>query len=175
MPVNIHIADHPSAWQPPDVFQERTPVFQQYNNFGGNGLTHDELISTLPRMLKKHPHTTYIACHLANLGHDLQRLAKMLDEFPNLFVDISARDYEVGRQPRTAGRFLQKYAKRVLFGTDMGMEKTMYRNWWRLLESADEHMEGRVWWRYYCLELPQEVLADLYRENAKRILNWSQT
>lgn len=173
LPVNIHIADHPSAWQPPDVFQERTPVFQQFNNYGDAGLTHEELVATLPRLLKKHPKTTFIACHLANLGHDLQRLGRILDEFPNLFVDISARDYELGRQPRAAAKFLRSYTKRVLFGTDMGMEKTMYQNWWRLLESADEHMEGRVWWRYYGLDLPEAVLSDLYRENANRILNWS--
>ena len=29
MPVNIHIADHPSAWQPDDQHQERTPQFQR--------------------------------------------------------------------------------------------------------------------------------------------------
>lgn len=171
LPVNIHIADHPSAWQAPDVFQERTPIFQQYNQYGSEGLAHGELIDTLPRMLKKNPGTTFIACHLANLGHDLKRLAAMLDAHANLFVDISARDYEVGRQPRGAAKFLTAYADRVLFGTDMGMDKGMYHNWWRLLESADEHMEGRIWWRYYGLELPEHVLKALYRDNAQRILN----
>ena len=171
LPVNIHVADHPSAWQPPDVFQERSPVFQQFNKYGDDGLSHEELIATLFRLLKKNPETTFIACHLANLGHDLQRLAKILDEFPNLHLDISARDYEVGRQPRAAAKFLTQYSNRVLFGTDMGMEKTMYQNWWRLLESTDEYMEGRVWWPYYGLELSDPVLRALYRENANRILN----
>lgn len=171
LPVNIHIADHPSAWLAPDAFQERTPIFQQYNQYKSEGLAHAELIDTLPRMLKKNAGTTFIACHLANLGHDLKRLAAMLDAHANLFVDISARDYEVGRQPRGAAKFLTAYADRVLFGTDMGMDKAMYHNWWRLLESADEYMEGRIWWRYYGLELPAQVLKALYRDNAQRILN----
>src|SRR5690606_41211342 len=99
-------------------------------------------------------------------------LGSMLDLYPNLFVDISARDYEVGRQPRAAASFLTKYADRVLFGTDMGMDREMYQSWWRLLESADEHMVGRVWWRYYGLAIPDQVLEALYHTYAKRILNW---
>ncbi len=172
LPANVHIADHPSAWQPPDVFQERTPVFQQFNQYGGAGLPYGNLVAVLPRLLKKHPETTFIACHLANMGHDLGKLGITLDKHPNLYLDISARDYELGRQPRGAGKFLTKYSDRVFFGTDMGMEKRMYQNWWRLLESADEHMTGRVWWRYYGLELPANVLEALYRGNAKRVLNW---
>jgi hypothetical protein len=85
-------------------------------------------------------------------------------------VDISARDYEVGRAPRTAARFLVRYRDRVLFGTDMGREKSMYQAWWRLFESADEFMPGRVWWRYYGLELPAPVLESLYRGNARLVL-----
>lgn len=173
LPVNIHIADHPSSWQLPDVFQERTPVFQSFNKHDDKGLSFEDLITSLPRLLAKHPDITFIACHLANLGHDLTRLEKTLDDFPNLYLDISARDYEVGRQPRRVAKFLTKYPSRVLFGTDMGMEKGMYQNWWRLLESDDEYFEGRVWWRYYGLELPDSVLKALYHDNAKRILNWT--
>ena len=46
------------------------------------------------------------------------------------FVDISARDYEVGRQPRTAAKFLARYRERVLFGTDM--ERDRPREIWLL-------------------------------------------
>lgn len=173
LPVNLHIADHPSSWEAPDVFQERTPIFQRFNQHQSEGLYYDQLLEVLPSLLQKHPDTRFIACHLANLGHDLARLSRMLDLYPNLFVDISARDYEVGRQPRAAASFLTKYADRVLFGTDMGMDKEMYQSWWRLLESADEHMVGRVWWRYYGLALPDQVLEALYYKNTRRVLNWT--
>jgi uncharacterized protein len=173
IPVNLHLADHPSSWQPPDVFQERTPIFQQFNQYGNDGLDYDELLAFLPKLLSKHPTTTFIACHLANLGNDLERLGQTLENHPNLYLDISARDYEIGRQPRTATRFLSRYSDRVLFGTDMGMDKGMYQGWWRLLESADEHMPGRSWWKYYGLELPDSILEKLYRNNAKEILNWT--
>ena len=99
-------------------------------------------------------------------------LAKTLDRYSNLYVDISARDYEIGRQPRTARAFLDRYRGRVLFGTDMGREKTMYEGWWRLLETADEYIPGRIWWPYYGLELNDNTLKSLYRETALKVLNF---
>jgi predicted TIM-barrel fold metal-dependent hydrolase len=173
IPVNIHIADHPSCWQPLGPHQERTPDFQVFNLYGKDVPSYDELLSCRDRMLAKHPRTTFIAAHLGNQGNDLASLAKVLDRYPNLYVDISARDYEVGREPRFALKFLSSYANRVLFGTDMGRDQAIYQGWWRLLESADEFIPGRQWWRLYGLELPPPVLEKLYSENAKRILNWS--
>lgn len=172
LPVVTHISDHPSAWTPPDVFQERTPIFQQYNKYGGSGETYEEILKHLPAVVGKHPETTFIACHIANLGNDLQRVSGLLDRFPNLYLDISARDYELGRTPRASKKFIEKYENRLLFGTDMGMDKSMYQAWWRLLESDDEYMTGRVWWPYYGLDLSDKSLEALYHGNAKRILNW---
>jgi predicted TIM-barrel fold metal-dependent hydrolase len=174
MPVNIHVADHPSCWKPLDVYKERTPDYQHFNLYGKDVPSWEELIAMRDRTLAKHPKTRFIACHFGNQGHDLTSLAATLDRYPNLYVDISARDYEVGRAPRTAARFLGRYRNRVLFGTDMGREKSMYQAWWRLLESADEFMPGRVWWRYYGLELPAPLLESLYRGNARQILNWTR-
>ncbi|HWQ53704.1 MAG TPA: amidohydrolase family protein [Bryobacteraceae bacterium] len=174
LPANIHVADHPSCWKPLDVYQERTPDYQHFNQYGKDVPSWEELIAIRDRTLAKHPKTRFIACHLGNQGHDLASLAKTLDRYPNLLVDISARDYEVGRTPRAAAKFLAKYRNRVLFGTDMGREKSMFQAWWRLFESADEFMPGRVWWRYSGLELPDPVLDAVYRGNAKRLLNWEK-
>jgi predicted TIM-barrel fold metal-dependent hydrolase len=174
LPVNIHVADHPSCWQPLGPNQERTPDFQAFNMVGKDVPSYEELIASRDRMLAKHPKTAFIACHLGNQGNDLAALAKTLDRHPNLYVDISARDYELGRQPRFAAKFLTEYKTRVLFGTDMGREKPMFQGWWRLLETGDEFIAGRLWWRQYGLELRAPVLEALYRNNAKRILNWGQ-
>lgn len=172
IPANIHIADHPSCWKPLDVFQERTPDYQHFNLYGKDVPSWEELIAMRDRTLAKHPRTRFIACHLGNEGHDLQLLAKTLDRYPNLYVDISARDYEIGRTPRAAAKFLSRYRNRVLFGTDMGRQRSMYQAWWRLLESDDEFMPGRVWWRYSGLELPAPVLQSLYRGNARAVLSF---
>jgi predicted TIM-barrel fold metal-dependent hydrolase len=174
LPVNVHIADHPSAWRPPDNRQERTPNFQRYNQWGRNVPSYDELLEKSERLLQKHSRTTFIFCHLRNQGNDLASLAGVLDRYPNFYVDISARHYEVGRQPRTAAKFLTRYTDRILFGTDLPPTEEMYEGWWRLLETADEFIPGPNWWRHYGIDLPDSVLARLYRGNARRILNWQE-
>jgi predicted TIM-barrel fold metal-dependent hydrolase len=172
IPVNVHIADHPSCWQPLGPHQERTPDFQVFNLYEKDVPSYEELLGHRDRMLAKHPHTTFIAAHFGNQGNDLAALAKVLDRHPNLYVDLAARDYEVGREPRFASKFLSRYRDRVLFGTDMGRDESMYQGWWRLLESADEFIPGRLWWRLYGLEMAAPVLEKLYTGNARRILNW---
>jgi predicted TIM-barrel fold metal-dependent hydrolase len=133
----------------------------------------DDLIAMRDRVLARHPHTKFIAAHLANQGHNLGALAAALDRFPNLYVDLSARDFEVGRQPGNAALFLQKYRHRVLFGTDYMQTTAMYRKWWQVLETADEYLPGPAGWPMYGLQLPDAVLKAVYRENARRLLNWN--
>ena len=171
MPVNLHVADHPSAWTPLDVFQERTPDYQHFSLLNEGGLSFNELIKKRNRTLEKHPNTIFVACHMGNQGHDLATLSQEMDKFPNLYLDTSARDYEIGRTPRASAKFLNKYKDRIVFGTDMGREKSMYQIHWRLLETDDEYIPGRVGWRYYGLDLPDATLKALYRDTAKKIFN----
>jgi predicted TIM-barrel fold metal-dependent hydrolase len=170
MPVSLHVADHPSCWTPLDVYQERSPDYQHFNKYGKNVSSHQQLITIRNLTLSKHPDTIFVACHLGNQGHDLPGLSRDMDQYPNLYVDTSARDYELGRTPRAASKFLQKYRDRVVFGTDQGRKDGMYRMHWRLLESADEYMVGRVGWRYYGLALKESTLEAIYRNTASQIL-----
>jgi predicted TIM-barrel fold metal-dependent hydrolase len=172
LPVSLHVADHPSCWRPLGLHQERTPDFQTFSLYGKDVPSYQELLDMRDRALAKHPHTLFVAVHFGNQGNDFATLGKELDRYPNLYVDAAAREYELGREPRTALRFLTKYKDRVLFGTDMGRDPEMYRAWWRLLETGDEYIPGRIWWRLYGLELPAPVLQAIYRDNAIRILNW---
>lgn len=169
MPVNLHVADHPSCWTPLDVYQERTPDYQHFNQYGKDIPSHEELIAKRNRTLEKHPETFFIACHLGNQGNDLGTLSKAMDKYPNLYLDTSARDYELGRTPRSSARFLTKYKDRIVFGTDQGRAKSMYQIHWRLFETDDEYIVGRVGWRYYGLELSDNLLELLYRGTAKKI------
>ncbi len=174
MAVNIHIADHPSAWQPPDERQERTPNFQQFNQYGHDVPTHAELIARFRKMIDRHPLTTFVAVHFANLGHDLAQLSKLLDAHKNLDVDLSARAYEFGRQPLTARAFFSKYKDRILYGSDQSVSVEMWRSWWRVMETRDEYIKGPAGWRLYGLGLPDDVLRAIYRDNARRLYNWSR-
>ena len=171
MPVNLHVADHPSCWTPLDVFQERTPDYQHFNLYDKDVLPFDELMERRNRTLEKHPRTIFVACHLSNMGHNLTALSQAMDKYPNLYLDTSARDYELGRTPRTSAKFLAKYKNRIVFGTDMGRQKSMYQIHWRLFETDDDYIPGRVGWKYYGLDLPPKVLKAIYRDTAKKIFN----
>jgi len=70
----------------------------------------------------------------------------------------------------------QRGVDRIVFGTDLLPEISMYRLYYRFLETADEYFEypthasrqGR--WNIYGLYLPDDVLLKIYRENALRLL-----
>jgi len=117
-----------------------------------------------------------VCAHVAESSENLTRAMKLLDSCPNVYVDISARAAELGRQPYQAREFFLRYSDRIVFGTDLLPEEPMYRLYFRFLETADEYFEypshasrqGR--WNIYGLHLPDEVLRRVYRENALRLL-----
>ena len=67
-----------------------------------------------------------------------------MDSFPNLYVDLSARAYEIGREPCTAAKFIERYQDRILFGTDQAPGKEMYMAWWRILKLRMSISPGRT-------------------------------
>jgi uncharacterized protein len=138
-------------------------------------LQHDEVVDSLERAVQKHPRTVFVACHFANCCSDLNRLGAMLDRYPNLYADMGARFAEIAPIPRFVNRFFQKYQDRLLYGTDMTPEPGMYRESFRLLETADEHFYtahfSKYHWPWHGFDLPDPVLRKIYRENASKVLN----
>ena len=113
---------------------------------------------------------------MGTLPEELHTVAMWLDIYPNFYVDIDARISDLGRQPRTARKFLIQYQDRVLFGTDTEPNAESYRIYYRFLETDDEyidpagghHLQAR--WMIYGVYLPDEVLEKIYNKNALKIL-----
>jgi predicted TIM-barrel fold metal-dependent hydrolase len=139
-----------------------------------NILGHAEVIATLERAVRKHPSTTFIACHFANCCYDLSLLGRMLDAYPNLYADIGARYAETATIPRYMVKFFERYQDRLLYGTDMGLKAQMYLTTFRILESDDEHFYDwdlfSYHWPLHGFALSNTVLKKIYRENALKIL-----
>lgn len=179
IPVMFHTSDPDAFFTPIDRFNERYEELAAHPDwsFYGSPVSKAELIAQRNRVIARHPHTTFIGAHLAEGSENLASVASLLDQYPNLYVDISARVSELGRQPYTARDFLVKYADRILFGTDLLPDVEMYRLYYRFLETADEYFEypshasrqGR--WNIYGVFLPDEVLRKLYRDNALKLFN----
>ena len=193
IPVAIHVSDPIAFFTPTDRFNER---YEELNNhpdwsFHGHEFpSNAELLEARNRVFARHPKTQFIALHVGNFAEDLSNVSENLDRFPNMTVDIAARIGELGRQPRTARRFFDKYQDRILFGTDATphgdevpqqiFNDQLYEIYYRFLETDDEYFDysparippqGR--WKIYGIELPEPVLRKVYYENAVRLLHIS--
>lgn len=190
LPVAIHVSDPAAFFLPIDQFNER---FEELNNHpdwsfhGADVPSHMELMDARDRVFARHPKTTFVALHVGHYAENLAHVSRSLSRFPNMFVELGARIGELGRQPRTARKFFEKYQDRILFGTDAvpkGNEfpqqlfcDELYRIYYRFLETDDEYFDyapapvppqGR--WRIYGQGLPDKILRKVYFENAARIL-----
>jgi uncharacterized protein len=175
LPFSLHVAD--PIWMYQKMDRKNDGLMNAYlwrldnkpNIVGLSGM-----VDILERTTQRHPHTTFIACHLANLDYDLTRMGELLNRCPNLHADISARYAETAATPRAASHFYAKYANRLLYGTDMGFDKPMYRVTFRILETNDEHFyeidQFDYHWYLNGFGLPDNTLRQVYRENAAKLL-----
>ena len=176
MPVSIHVAEDQWMYEKVDAANDglMNSATWHVDQTKKGLLNHDELIKTLENAVKNNPYTIFIACHLANTNSDMSVLGRLFDLYPNLYADIAARFGEFSPIPRYAKTFFEKYANRLVYGTDMGPSNEMYYTTFRILESADEHFYDHhlfsYHWPLYGLNLNDDALRKIYGENARNIL-----
>ncbi len=176
IPVLIHSADPKSFWEPHDNQNERWLELKTHprrKRDANNPAPWEQIIEEQHNIFKKHPKTNFIAAHFGWFPNDLTKLGELLDEMPNMYVEIGAIISELGRQPRAANRFFEKYQDRVLFGKD-SWKPDEYPTYFRVLESDDEYFpyykRYHAFWKMYGLALPDHILKKLYYKNALRIV-----
>jgi predicted TIM-barrel fold metal-dependent hydrolase len=188
MPVAIHTSDPEAFFLPIDRFNERWEELHAHPSwsFYGKDFPSDrELQEARRNVMRRHPRTQFVCLHVAN-AENLAYVSECLDSHPNMHVDIAARIGELGRQPRAARRFFDRYQDRILFGTDASAGTStpqqtfgdaLYQIYYRFLETEDEYFDyapapvppqGR--WRIYGLGLSEPILRKVYAGNAARLL-----
>jgi predicted TIM-barrel fold metal-dependent hydrolase len=175
LPVFIHTGDPQEFYQPVNFTNERwleLELFpgrrvspQQHPNF-------DELMRERDGLFRRNPKTTFVAAHMGWHANDLGRLGKMLTELPNVYVDVGAVLYDIGRQPRASHDFFVKFQDRILFGKD-AYQPEEYPYYWRVFETNDDYFDYyrnyHAFWKLYGIGLPDEVLKKVYYKNALKI------
>jgi predicted TIM-barrel fold metal-dependent hydrolase len=175
LPVFIHTADPQEFFEPIDytnerwlelsLFPERRYPADKYPRF-------EELMTERDNLFRKHPKTTFVAAHMGWQANDLGRLGKMLDAMPNVYTEVGAVLYDIGRQPRGAHDFFVKYQDRILFGKD-SFQPEEYPYYWRVFETRDEYFDYyrgyHAFWKLYGIDLPDSVLKKVYYRNALKI------
>ncbi|MEM1327474.1 MAG: amidohydrolase family protein [Bacteroidota bacterium] len=176
IPVLIHSADPKPFWQPHDANNERwleLKLKPRRKREADDPASWETIIAEQHNLFKKHPKTNFIAAHMGWYANDLTQLAKLLDEMPNMYVEIGAVIAELGRQPRMANRFLEQYQDRVLFGKDAYYPEE-FPTYFRVLESDDEYFpyykRYHAFWKMYGLDLPDHILKKIYYKNALSIV-----
>ncbi len=197
VPVAIHVADPVAFWLPIDDDNERLEELSHnpgWSYYGKPVPSHAELLAQARRRYARHPKTTFVAVHVAGNPEDLNYVAALLRELPNVYVDIAARVPELGRHPAADVRaFFVEFQDRILFGTDLGVSPQgvmlgaplAWRERWqdvvrffsstkRFLETADVQFEHPTpiqgAWKIDGIDLPDDVLRKVYRDNAVKLL-----
>ena len=181
VPVFIHTADPVAFFDPLDERNERIEelaAHPEWSYADSSFPRFERLIGALEALVAAQPDTTFVGLHFGGYAEDPGFVARMLDTYPNYYVDIAARVAELGRQPRAVRNVLLAHPDRVLFGIDQfPPAQEDYAIYFRFLETADEHFSystevvpptGR--WTISGLELPDDTLRKVYGENAAGLI-----
>ena len=177
IPVFMHVTDPEAFFYPTDGNNERYEELTEHPDwsfYGPQFPSKQAILDARNRVFGRHPHTTFVALHMGNWPENLDYVGDVLDRYPNTYVEFGAREAELGREPRRASEFFQKYQDRIMFGTDVGPEEGMYQNYFRWLETADEYFDywgypGQGRWKIYGMALPDPVLEKVYHLNADKL------
>lgn len=190
-PVMIHTSDSIGRFYPISPKNERyeAGLWHQPGDTSGNlyesGPPHEVIEEARENMLRKHPNTRFVLGHMGMIYYDPEKLATVLDTYPNADVEISAAVQDLGRAPRLWREFFLKYQDRILLGTDGNPSREQDQFWtphWRYLETFDEYFyhpaqvvtpggsPGHGRWNISGIGLPDDVLRKVYYENALRHL-----
>lgn len=187
-----HLGEPKNCWLPIEEMttnnaKEYYKDHPQYHMYKHPDLpSYEEQIAARDRMLDKNPDLIFIGAHMGSLEWSVDELAKRLDKFPNMSVDIAARIgqlfYQTKEDRKKVRQFFIIYQDRLLYATDMTdrgkrdvadlqseMRKTWLRDWGYFVTDnvmTSELLAGE----FKGLHLPREVIDKIYSKNARKRL-----
>lgn len=144
--------------------------------------SYEEQIAARDRMLEKNPDLIFVGAHMGSLEWSVDELAKRLDKFPNMSIDLAARIgqvfYQTIEDREKVRDFFIKYQDRVLYATDLAdngsmdadeLQKQLHDTWlldWQFFVTDDVMTSDRVNEEFKGLKLPKEVVDKIFYKNA---------
>ena len=185
-----HLGEPKNCWLPLDSmttnndrnYFTRHPEYHMYQH--PDMPSYQDQVDARDRMLSRQPDLTFVGAHLGSLEWSVDELAKRLEKFPNMAVDLAARMgqifYQTAENREKVRDFFIKYQDRILYGTDMGDHGTsspedltsgmdkVWKNHWQFFVT-DEFMESElINESFQGLKLPASVVDKIYLTNALR-------
>ena len=146
--------------------------------------SYEDQINARDRFVERHPDMRFVGAHLGSLEWDVDELAKRLDKFPNMAVDLAARIPHLQHQTKLNREkvrdFVIKYQDRLIYATDSGIspdsnpeneKKDLHTTWvndWKYFVTDATLTSPHVNGEFQGLMLPKKVIDNIYRENAIR-------
>jgi len=145
--------------------------------------SYEDHIRARDNLLKKYPDLKFLGAHLGSLEWSLDELAKRLDRFPNMRVDLSRMTnlqlHNLNNRQKTRNFFI-RYQDRLVYGTDKainsdsdpaGLSRSIHDSWLRdwIFFVTDDRISLPGFGELNGLKLPADIIDKIYYKNAK---NW---
>ena len=188
IPVTGHLGEPKNCWLPLNKMTVRGDSSYFAENPQYHMFLHPEFpsyeaqINARDHLLELHPDMKFIGCHLGSLEWNVDELAKRLDKYPNMVVDMAARichlQYQSARDREKVRNFCIRYADRLLYGTDLSdndsndkdnITQWVHSTWlddWKYFVSDESMTSANFRGTFKGLKLPKDVIAKIYSENA---------
>lgn len=187
-----HLGEPKNCWLPLDqmtvnndrIYFEEHPQYHMYKH--PQLPSYEEQIAARDRMLTKNPDLIFVGAHMGSLEWSVDELAKRLDTYPNMAIDLAARIgqvfYQTIEDREKVRNFFITYQDRILYATDLSdngsmekdkLEKYMHDTWmldWQFFVTDEVMTSDRVDKEFKGLKLPKEVIDKIYYHNARKWL-----
>ncbi|WP_162417505.1 amidohydrolase family protein [Cyclobacterium roseum] len=153
--------------------------------------SYEEQVAARDQLLANNPDLRFVGAHLGSLEYDVNELAKRLDSFPNMAVDMAERISHLQHQAVTNWEgvrdFIITYQDRLLYGTDLRagasdiqakgltepeeISEHAHQVWlrhWQFFTGDQEMQVPKVTGTFNGLKLPKTVVDKIYRTNAEK-------
>ena len=185
-----HLGEPKNCWLPAEQmtingdkqYFTSNPVYHMYKH--PEFPSYEQQVAARDHMLEKHPGLRFVGAHLGSLEWSVDELAKRLDKFPTMAVDMAARidhlQYQASHDWKKVHDFLIKYQDRLLYATDIVIDSTSdpkkvaqrVRNTWEKdwkFFVSDEQMTTKDFdGGFKGMKLPASVIDKIYRLNAEK-------
>ncbi len=189
MPVLGHLGEPRNCWLPAEEmtiagdrnYFTQHPEYHMYLHPEFPG--YQAQIASRDHMLEMHPNLRFVGAHLGSLEWNVDELARRLDRFPNMAVDLAARithlQYQAVRNRSRVRDFMIRYQDRLIYATDMGagplsgglaLGRDLHATWlsdWKFFVTQDNMQVPDVDSAFSGLHLPRSVIDKIYRLNAR--------
>ena len=191
IPVMGHLGEPLDCWLPLDEminaenrrYYENHPQYHMYMH--PESPSYDDQINARDNRLRNNPNLLFTGAHIASLEWSVDEVAKRLDEFPNMNIDLSARmthiQYQSVDDYEKVKNFFIKYQDRILYGTDITinanqanpnevlqrLQESWKSHWIYLVTDSTQHIKS-MQQNVKGLKLPKEVIDKIYNNNADR-------